>query len=69
MIWILVSIPLWCLGGIFLLMGVCGLGRLALNETDLPAFKSCNDGEAAIFSFGLLAASSIALYLAARMVA
>lgn len=69
MMWIVVSLPLWFVGLFLLAAGIYGIGKAAANDSDIPAFKSGDDGDVIIVGLCLVLFSSPLLYVAAKLVA
>jgi hydrogenase/urease accessory protein HupE len=64
---LLAAIPLLLVGGLLFLIGVYGIGAASLNESKTPRFESADDGTVILFGVMLVLASSLPLYIAAKV--
>ena len=68
MMWLIVSLPLWFVGLLLFVSGVYAVIAASMNESDIPAFKFADDGEAIITGLAFAIVSAPLLYIAARLV-
>lgn len=63
----LAAFPLWFVGGLLLSMGLFGIFAAGLNEKETPYFKAASDGAMMWICMAFILASSLPLYLAAKV--
>jgi hypothetical protein len=63
----LAAFPLWFVGGLLLVLGIFGIFAAGLNDKDTPYFKTASDGAMVWICMGFILASSLPLYIAAKV--